>query len=146
MALFSWLLVSMGGRRSQRPGPSPTLGSLRPLTSGVTSPRCHSGVPLVPMVLWALLMKRCMTNGMMKILYIECHKEIGGNSRVTWWNLVCFGLHQPMLLRFLHTNMHFQGWQLLITSTPTWSSYISHGFWIAQCSTTFTQALLHTST
>ena len=30
MAFPSWLLVSMGGRRSQRPGPSPTLGSLGP--------------------------------------------------------------------------------------------------------------------
>jgi hypothetical protein len=30
MALPSWLLVSVGGRRSQRLGPSPTLGSLGP--------------------------------------------------------------------------------------------------------------------
>jgi len=30
MALPSCLLVSVGGRRSQRPGPSPTLGSLGP--------------------------------------------------------------------------------------------------------------------
>jgi hypothetical protein len=31
------------------------------LTNGVTSPGCHSGVPLVPMVLRALLMERCAT-------------------------------------------------------------------------------------
>jgi hypothetical protein len=30
MALPSWLLVFVGGRRSKRPGPSPTLGSLGP--------------------------------------------------------------------------------------------------------------------
>jgi hypothetical protein len=30
MAFPSWLLVSVSGRRSQRPGPSPTLGSLGP--------------------------------------------------------------------------------------------------------------------
>ena len=36
MASPSWLLVSMGGRPSQRPGPSPTLGSFGP-----SHQRCH---------------------------------------------------------------------------------------------------------
>jgi hypothetical protein len=54
----------MGGRRSQRPGPSPTLGSLGPSHQRGTSPGCHSGVPLVPMMFWALLMERCaISNG-----------------------------------------------------------------------------------
>src|SRR6202048_3504192 len=33
-----------------------------PLTNGATSPGCHSGVPLVPMVFRALLMERCATS------------------------------------------------------------------------------------
>jgi len=39
----------------------PKKGCLVPLTNGVTSLGCHSGVPLVPMVLRALLMERCAT-------------------------------------------------------------------------------------
>ena len=52
MALFLRLLVSMDRRVSN---------ALGPLTNGATSPRCHSGVPLVPMVFWALLMETCVT-------------------------------------------------------------------------------------
>ena len=51
----------MGGRCSQRSGPSSTLRSVGAITYGATSPGCHYRVPLVSMVLRALLIKRCAT-------------------------------------------------------------------------------------
>ena len=42
-------------------GPHPYLDHLSPLTNGTTSLERHFGVPLVPMVLWALLKERCAT-------------------------------------------------------------------------------------
>jgi hypothetical protein len=55
MAFPSWLLVSVGGRRSQRPGPSPTLGSLGPShyrrhksRVSLRGPPCALGVSGIP--------------------------------------------------------------------------------------------------
>ena len=55
MALPSCLLVSVGGRRSQRPGPSPTLGSLGPSHQrrhksrvSLRGPPCAHGVSGTP--------------------------------------------------------------------------------------------------
>src|ERR1700738_3181098 len=55
MALPSCLLVSVGGRRSQRPGPSPTLGSLGPSHQrryksrvSLRGPPCAHGVLSTP--------------------------------------------------------------------------------------------------
>jgi hypothetical protein len=55
MALPSWLLVFVGGRRSQRPGPSPTLGSLGPSHHrrhkswvSLRGPPCAHGVLDIP--------------------------------------------------------------------------------------------------
>jgi hypothetical protein len=55
MALPSWLLVSVGGRRSQRPGPSPTLVSLGPFHHwrhksrvSLRGPPCALGVSSIP--------------------------------------------------------------------------------------------------
>ena len=59
MALPSWLLVSMGGRRSQRSGPLPSPGSLGPSHQ---RPRVSLRVPLEPMVFRAFLMERCTTH------------------------------------------------------------------------------------
>ena len=61
MALSSWLLVIVHGRRSKRPGPSPKLGSL-----GSSHQWYHKSLvslrgPLAPIVLRALLMERCAT-------------------------------------------------------------------------------------
>ena len=61
MALPSCHLVYVGGRHSQSPGPSPTLGPLGP-----SHQQCHKSWvslrgPLVPMVFWTLLMERCAT-------------------------------------------------------------------------------------
>jgi hypothetical protein len=49
----------------------PTLGALTRtritwafFTIGATSHGCHSGIPLVPMVFWASLLKRCATLGL----------------------------------------------------------------------------------
>jgi hypothetical protein len=60
MALPSWLLVFVGGRRSQRLGPSPTPGSLGPYRQRHYKSRVSLQVPLVSMVFRALLMERCM--------------------------------------------------------------------------------------
>ena len=38
-----------------------TMITLGLLTIGATSPRCHTGVPLVPMVFWASFLERCAT-------------------------------------------------------------------------------------
>src|ERR1700738_4220749 len=46
-----------------------------PLTNGATSPGCHSGVPLVPMVFRALLMERCATQGEYVILDMKNKKD-----------------------------------------------------------------------
>jgi hypothetical protein len=61
MALPSWLLVSVGGRRSQRPGPSPTLVSLGPSHHrrhksrvSLRGPPCALGVSGIPL-------ERCAT-------------------------------------------------------------------------------------
>src|ERR1700684_543537 len=61
MALPSRLLVSVGGRRSQRPGPSPTLGSLGPSHHrrhksrvSLRGPPCAHGVSGIPL-------ERCAT-------------------------------------------------------------------------------------
>ena len=59
MALVSWLLVLVVGGILNAWGPHPCLDHLVLLTNGATSPGCHSGVLLVPMVLRALLMERC---------------------------------------------------------------------------------------
>jgi hypothetical protein len=67
MALFPWLLVLVGGKRSQRPGPSPTLGSLGPSHHRARSLGCHSGVPFVPMVFRASLVEKCTTTSMICI-------------------------------------------------------------------------------
>ena len=55
MALPSWILISAGGRRSQRPGPSPTLGSLGPSHQwrhksrvSLRGPPCALGVSDIP--------------------------------------------------------------------------------------------------
>ena len=55
MALPSWILVSMSGRRSQHPGPSPTLGSLGPSHQwrhksrvSLRGPPCAHGVAGTP--------------------------------------------------------------------------------------------------
>src|ERR1700684_3273872 len=63
MALPSLLLVSMGGRRSQRPGPSPTLGSLGPSHHrrhksrvSLRGPPCAHGVS-------GIHLERCATHG-----------------------------------------------------------------------------------
>ena len=52
------------------------------------------------------------------------------NLWATQWDLVCFGLHKPMSLHFLHASVHFEGWQWSTTSTFTRSCCRSHGFWI----------------
>src|ERR1700738_2522295 len=56
MALPSCLLVSVGGRRSQSPGPSPTLGSLGPSHHwrhkswvSLRGPPCAHGVSGIPL-------------------------------------------------------------------------------------------------
>jgi hypothetical protein len=59
MALFSWFLIPVGGKRSQCPRPSPILGSLGLFTISATSPGCHFGVSLVSRVFWASLMEGC---------------------------------------------------------------------------------------
>ena len=56
----------MDGKHSQHPEPLFTLGSFVPLTNGTTSPKCHCGVSIVPMVLQALLMKRCTSKNAKK--------------------------------------------------------------------------------
>ena len=48
-------LLFLGGRHFERPGPYPTHGHLGLLTIGATSPGCHSGVTLVPIVFRASL-------------------------------------------------------------------------------------------
>ena len=55
MALPSLLLIPVGGRRSQRPGPSPTLGSLEPSHHlrhksrvSLRGPPCAQGVSGIP--------------------------------------------------------------------------------------------------
>ena len=45
------ILVSLGGRHSQRLGPSPSLGSLGSSHQWRHKSRCHSGIPFGPMVL-----------------------------------------------------------------------------------------------
>lgn len=61
MVLPSWILVSVGGRRSLCRGPSPILGPLGYFHQQHHKSRLSLWDPLVPMVLQALLMERCMT-------------------------------------------------------------------------------------
>ena len=61
MALSLWLIISGSGRHSSRPGPSPTLESFGPSHLWYHKFRLSLQGPPMPMVLWALLIERCMT-------------------------------------------------------------------------------------
>ena len=66
----------MDRRRSQRPGPSSTLGLLGPLTNGATSHGFNSGVPFGPMVFRALLIERCTINTSNFFFYLKDWNDI----------------------------------------------------------------------
>ena len=59
---------------------SPTLGSLGPLTSGVISPGCYTGVPLVPMMFQAFLMERCVPHN--AFIYVKLHLHVAQQKLV----------------------------------------------------------------
>ena len=72
-----------------------------------------------------------------EISFIQCNKW-SQNTILTF--LGCLDYLGFRVLGFLRTGVH-----LWSTSTPTWSSLASHGFWTTQCPIAFARAPLNTS-
>ena len=89
----------MGGVPNAR-GPHPHLDHLGPLTNGATSPGCHCGVPLMPMVFWTLLVERCATNTHQPGVTHTIPSSMNGITTI-WWTIQFFLFHYLVIFNFL---------------------------------------------
>jgi len=112
MAIPSWLLVFVGGTRSQRPGPSPTLGSLGPSHQrrhkspvSLQSPPCVQGVSGTPY-------------GEVRDMYTRSNWNIVANHNEIVWTLPNYTLTIPQ-----NTNINTIKLDNLVVS---WSTKLYH--------------------